>query len=126
MKILILVRTIHIAVALFLVVVVLLQTGKRGDLAGAFGGGGSQTAFGARGAATLLSRLTTWSAGIFMVTSLVLALMSSSGALQKGSVLDSVPASSQQTTPGQPTPSAPPTGQAPQAPAPAAPAPSGK
>lgn len=123
---LILVRTIHILVAVFLVVVVLLQTGKRGDLAGAFGGGGSQTAFGARGAATLLSRLTTWSAGIFMVTSLILSLISSSAALQKGSVLDSVPAASEKSAPAKPEAPAPPAAPTPAAPAPAAPAPSGQ
>src|SRR5436190_9468925 len=65
---------LHIAVSLVLILVVLLQTGKRADLAGAFGGGGSQTAFGARGAATFLSKATTWSAGVFMVTSLVLGM----------------------------------------------------
>jgi len=93
---LILLTILHVIVAIFLILVVLLQTGKRADLAGAFGGGGSQTAFGARGAATLLSRLTAWSAGIFMATSLILSLMSSSGSAGRGSVLDSVhpPASS--------------------------------
>ena len=53
----ILVTLIHVAVCLLLIGVVLLQTGKRADLAGAFGGGGSQTAFGARGAATALSKM---------------------------------------------------------------------
>ena len=57
---------LHIAVSLVLILVVLLQTGKRADLAGAFGGGGSQTAFGARGAATFLSKATTISAVVFM------------------------------------------------------------
>src|SRR4029079_13276556 len=65
---------VHIAVCLVLILVVLLQTGKRADLAGAFGGGGSQTAFGARGAATFLSKATTWSAVIFMVTSVFLGV----------------------------------------------------
>ena len=83
---------LHIAVAFILILVVLLQTGKRADLAGAFGGGGSQTAFGARGAATLLSKVTTWSAGIFMATSLGLSLLGSSSGGGGGSVLDSVPA----------------------------------
>ena len=82
----ILLTIVHVIVAIFLILVVLLQTGKRADLAGAFGGGGSQTAFGARGAATLLSRLTSWSAGIFMLTSLVLSLLSSSGTVGRGSV----------------------------------------
>ena len=53
---------LHIIVCLFLVGVVLIQQGKSADLAGAFGGQGSQTAFGPRGAANLLTRLTTWSA----------------------------------------------------------------
>ena len=68
---------VHIAVSLVLIGVVLLQTGKRADLAGAFGGGGSQTAFGARGAATILTKLTTGSAILFMFTSIALSLMAS-------------------------------------------------
>ena len=99
----ILLTILHVIVAVFLILVVLLQTGKRADLAGAFGGGGSQTAFGARGAATLLTRLTAWSAGIFMATSLLLALMSSSGT-GGGSVLDSVPASAPASAPAPTTP----------------------
>jgi preprotein translocase subunit SecG len=82
---------LHIGVAFILILVVLLQTGKRADLAGAFGGGGSQTAFGARGAATLLSKVTTWSAGIFMATSLGLSLLGSSSGGGGSSVLDAVP-----------------------------------
>ena len=73
----ILITLLHVLVCLFLILVVLLQTGKGADLAGAFGGGGSQTAFGARGATTLLHKLTTVSAGIFMATSLILAVMAS-------------------------------------------------
>src|SRR5262245_52915750 len=65
---------LHIAVSLVLILVVLLQTGKRADLAGAFGGGGSQTAFGARGAATFLSKATTISAVLFMITSIWLGV----------------------------------------------------
>jgi len=99
----ILLTILHVIVAVFLILVVLLQTGKRADLAGAFGGGGSQTAFGARGAATLLSRLTAWSAGIFMATSLMLALMSSSST-GGGSVLDSAPASTPVSAPAPATP----------------------
>ena len=64
----------HITVSLVLILAVLLQTGKRADLAGAFGGGGSQTAFGARGAATFLSKATTWSAITFMATSILLGV----------------------------------------------------
>lgn len=70
-----LVGTIHVIVCIFLIFVVLLQQGKSADLAGAFGGQGSQTAFGPRGAANLLTRLTTWSAVIFMVTSITLTIM---------------------------------------------------
>ncbi len=116
---LILLTILHVIVAVFLILVVLLQTGKRADLAGAFGGGGSQTAFGARGAATLLSRLTAWSAGIFMATSLILSLMASSGSTVRGSVLDAVPAPAQNSAPATPTPS----NSAPNNPAPTPPAP---
>jgi preprotein translocase subunit SecG len=66
---------IHVIVCLFLMVVVLLQSGKAADLAGAFGGMGSQTAFGPRGSATLLSKATTVSAIIFMVTSMSLSVV---------------------------------------------------
>jgi preprotein translocase subunit SecG len=66
---------IHILVCFFLVGVVLLQQGRSADLAGAFGGQGSQTAFGPRAAANVLTRLTTWSAVIFMVTSISLTVL---------------------------------------------------
>jgi preprotein translocase subunit SecG len=66
---------LHIIVSLFIVGVVLLQQGKSADLAGAFGGQGSQTAFGPRGAANLLTKLTTWSAIIFMITSISLTVL---------------------------------------------------
>jgi preprotein translocase subunit SecG len=66
---------VHITVCLFLIGVVLLQQGKSADLAGAFGGQGSQTAFGPRGAANLLTRLTTWGAILFMVVSLILTIL---------------------------------------------------
>lgn len=70
-----LLTTIHVIVCLFLIGVVLLQQGKSADLAGAFGGQGSQTAFGPRGAANLLTKLTTWSAIIFMCTSIGLTIL---------------------------------------------------
>ena len=73
----ILLVVVHVIVCLFLVGVVLLQQGKSADLAGAFGGQGSQTAFGPRGAANVLTRLTTWSAIIFMLTSIGLTVMMS-------------------------------------------------
>ncbi|PYV42717.1 MAG: preprotein translocase subunit SecG [Acidobacteria bacterium] len=70
----ILLTIIHVIVCLLLILIVLLQSGKSADLAGAFGGGGSQTAFGARGTATFLSKLTTGAAVIFMLTSFTLSL----------------------------------------------------
>src|SRR6476659_7681893 len=66
---------IHVIVSVFMIAVILLQQGKSADLAGAFGGQGSQTAFGPRGAANMLTRLTTWSAIIFMITSLSLTVL---------------------------------------------------
>jgi preprotein translocase subunit SecG len=78
----ILLTIIHVIVCLFLIVVVLLQSGKAADLAGAFGGMGSQATFGPRGTATLLSKLTTIAAGLFMVTSLTLAIL---GTREQGS-----------------------------------------
>src|SRR6202045_1077907 len=73
---------------LFLIIVVLLQSGKAADIAGAFGGAGSQTAFGPRGAATVLSRATTWCAVMFMVCALALVLHTDKGVEQGGSVLE--------------------------------------
>ena len=67
--------TVHVIVCFFLIGVVLLQQGRSADLAGAFGGQGSQTAFGPRAAANVLTRLTTWSAVIFMVTSISLVIL---------------------------------------------------
>jgi len=66
---------VHIIVCFFLIGVVLIQQGRSADLAGAFGGQGSQTAFGPRAAANVLTRLTTWSAIIFMCTSISLVVM---------------------------------------------------
>jgi preprotein translocase subunit SecG len=70
-----LVAVVHILVCFFLIAVVLVQQGKSADLAGAFGGQGSQTAFGPRGAANLLTRLTTISAIVFMLTSITLTVL---------------------------------------------------
>ena len=66
---------VHVIVSLFLIGVVLLQTGKSADLAGAFGGQGSQTAFGPRGAANLLTKLTSYAAVFFMLTSIGLTIV---------------------------------------------------
>jgi preprotein translocase subunit SecG len=99
----ILITTIHIIVCLFLIIVVLLQSGKSGDIAAAFGGMGSQTAFGPRGAATVLSKATTWSAIIFMVTSLALSIF----ATRRGgsnSVLQGLKPSQTKSQPASPAP----------------------
>src|SRR5271168_3903863 len=66
--------TLHVLVCFVLVLVIMLQSGNAADLAGAFGGAGSQTAFGPRGAATFLSKATTWCAIVFMLTSLTLSV----------------------------------------------------
>lgn len=66
---------VHVVVCLFLIGVVLLQQGKSADLAGAFGGQGSQTAFGPRGAANLLTKLTTYAAILFMLLSIGLTIL---------------------------------------------------
>ena len=92
--------TFHVIVSLFLIGVVLLQQGRSADLAGAFGGQGSQTAFGPRAAANVLTRLTTWSAIIFMITSLSLTVLYVRSGHTR-SVLDDVkPASSAPAKPG--------------------------
>lgn len=106
----ILVTIIHVIVCLFLIVVVLLQSGKAGDISAAFGGQGSQAAFGPRGAATALSKATTISAVIFMLTSVTLSI----NAIKQGgpkSVLQGVksaPVKTQPATPA-PVPASPPT-----------------
>ncbi len=111
------VTALHIIVCFFIIIVVLLQSGKAGDIAAAFGGMGSQTAFGPRGAASLLEKATTWSAVIFMITSITLSIYASrrtGGA----SVLQGLKPSSTQQVPAQKSP-APPATPAPANPAPA-------
>ena len=110
----------HVIVCIFLVLVVLLQQGKSADWSGAFGGGGTQNTFGARGSGTVLGKATTAAAILFMITSLALAvLISRSGG---SSVIREGARTNQPVQPAQP---AQPAGQPPagQAPAPAAPAP---
>ncbi len=85
--VIILLTIVHVLVCLFLIIVVLLQSGKAADLAGAFGGMGSQTAFGPRGSATLLSKATTISAIVFMLTSMSLSIIATRDA-GGGSSLD--------------------------------------
>lgn len=105
----VLITIVHVAVSLFLIAVVLLQSGKSGDLAAAFGGQGSQTAFGPRGAATALSKATTWSAVIFMVTSIILSIYASRKT-GPSSVLSGVKANQTKSQPAAPAqqPPAPP------------------
>jgi preprotein translocase subunit SecG len=96
--------TLHILVCFVLIIVIMLQSGSAADLAGAFGGAGSQTAFGPRGAATFLSRATTWCAIVFMMTSLTLSVKRSpTEALGTGSVLEQTQKSG--TVPAKPQPS---------------------
>ena len=96
----VLLTIVHVIVCLFLIVVILLQSGKAADLAGAFGGMGSQTAFGPRGSATLLSKATTVSAIVFLLTSISLSIMATrtaglgggGTAIQRHPVKNSAPA----------------------------------
>jgi len=115
---------LHVVACFFLIAVVLLQQGKGQDLASAFGGGGTQTAFGPRGSATVLSRATTILAGVFMVTSMALSIIRPG----RSGVLDQVPSAVASPSPAATaapvtTPVAP---AAPAAPAEATPAPAPK
>src|SRR5258707_72698 len=93
--------TFFVVNCLVLIVVVLLQSGKAADLAGAFGGAGSQTAFGPRGAANVLSKATTWCAVMFMLCAMALVLRSDKAVEQGGSVLQKV------SQPAKPAPKSP-------------------
>ena len=108
---LIAITVLHVFVCLFLIIVVLLQHGKSADIAGAFGGMGSQTAFGPRGAASALSRATTGAVIVFMLTSLALTVMTKKAG-PGGSVLENVKPAQQQSqpapAPANPAPTAPP------------------
>jgi preprotein translocase subunit SecG len=111
---------------LVLIIVVLLQSGKAADLAGAFGGAGSQTAFGPRGAATVLSQATTWCAVMFMICALALVVRVDRGVDSGGSILQKyskpapAPTKPAPVTPT-PTPAPQPQSTTPQQPAPAKP-----
>src|SRR5437870_8891649 len=98
----ILITVVHVIVCLFLIIVVLLQSGKSGDIAAAFGGMGSQTAFGPRGSATVLSKATTWSTVIFMLTSITLSIMASRGGSGSNSVLQGLKPASSNSQPAAP------------------------
>jgi preprotein translocase subunit SecG len=106
----ILVTIIHVIVCLFLIIVVLLQSGKAGDISAAFGGQGSQAAFGPRGAATALSKATTLSAVLFMLTSVTLSIyaIKHSGPSSVLQGVKSAPAKTQPAAPA-PAPATPPT-----------------
>jgi len=120
-KVPLLLTSIHVLLCFLLIIVVLLQSGKAADLAGAFGGAGSQTAFGPRGAATFLSQATTWCAVMFMLTSLALVLRQDKALPAGSSILQqfSKPAPKQQPAPATPVPQTP----TPQPPAQQAPSP---
>jgi len=116
------VPVIHVFACLFLIVVVLLQTGKGADMGAVFGGG-SQTLFGSGGAGNLLTKLTTGTAIAFMLTSLILSYAHNRG--QGSTLLDRIPTESAPALPRPATPPAPaqtPPSPNPGAAAPAAPA----
>ena len=118
---------LHVIVCLVLMGVILLQSGQAADIAGAFGGSGSQTAFGPRGAATFLSRATTWCAVMFMFTSMALAVhvRTTSGGAGRSILEQFSKPSPKSATPAPITPSQIPPAQPaePAAPPPTAPAP---
>jgi len=99
--------TLHVLVCFVLIIVIMLQSGNAADLAGAFGGAGSQTAFGPRGAASFLSRATTWCAIVFMMTSLTLSVKRgpSETSTSTGSILEQT--QKQAPAPAKTTPAAP-------------------
>src|SRR3989441_5161563 len=101
-----LLKTFFILNCLVLIIVVLLQSGKAADLAGAFGGAGSQTAFGPRGAANVLSKATTWCAIMFMLCAMALVLRTDKAVGQGSSILQNVSKPAPKPTPAT-TPAAP-------------------
>jgi preprotein translocase subunit SecG len=127
-----LLTTFFVMNCLVLIIVVLLQSGKAADLAGAFGGAGSQTAFGPRGAATILSQATTWCAVMFMVCAMALVLRVDKSAGTGNSVIYNTTKPASKPAPTTPAPATPapatqtPATQAPQQQAPAQPAPQKK
>ena len=74
-----LITILHVTVALFMILVVLVQGGNQGGISAAFGGGNSQGVFGAAGATSLLGKLTYAAAGIFMVTTISLTILMGKG-----------------------------------------------
>jgi len=92
---------LHVIVSLVLMLVVLVQQGKGADLAGAFGGGGSQTAFGSRGATTILHKMTTWLFVAFVITSMALSIIQArpGGSVMSGTPAAEAPAPATETAP---------------------------
>jgi preprotein translocase subunit SecG len=118
--------TLHVIICALLIAVIMLQSGEAADLAGAFGGAGSQTAFGPRGAATFLSKATTWCAIMFMLTSMALTMHQNSSSVAAGSSVLQQFSKTSKSAPAVPAPTAPtsiPVAPVAPAPAPAAPAP---
>src|SRR5687768_15471331 len=95
------ITAVHVLVSLFLIIVVLLQSGKGADLAGLFGGAGSQTAFGPRGAATVLTKATIVLAVLFMTTSITLSVIATRSAPASGSVLGGEEQTTEQPAPAE-------------------------
>src|SRR5438270_2175910 len=95
-------RPFFILNCLVLIIVVLLQSGKAADLAGAFGGAGSQTAFGPRGAANVLSKATTWCAVMFMLCAMAMVLRTDRAVGQGSSILEKVSRPAPKPVPGTP------------------------
>jgi preprotein translocase subunit SecG len=98
------IATLHVIVCVILVLVVLLQSGRGADLAGAFGGGATQTAFGSRGPASFLSKMTTVAAVVFMLTSIGLSMISVK--TERKSVLETTGSRQQTTVPARKAPAA--------------------
>jgi preprotein translocase subunit SecG len=107
MRLDILITILHVIVCVFLIAVVLLQSGKSADIAAAFGGMGSQTAFGTRTAATVLTKATTWAAIIFMLTSITLSVYASRAGARSRSVLGSTSSEPAKSAPAQQAPATP-------------------
>src|SRR5579863_5384082 len=100
--------TLHVLICAVLIIVIMLQSGEAADLAGAFGGAGSQTAFGPRGAATFLTKATTWCAIMFMLTSMAMTMHQNTTAASTGSsVLQQFSKTSKPSAPAVPAPTAP-------------------
>src|ERR1700676_5095126 len=99
--------TLHVLICGLLIVVVLLQSGEAADLAGALGGAGRQTGFGPLGAATFLSKATTWCAIMFMLTSMALTMHQNSTSASTGSSVLQQFSKTSKSAPAVPAPTSP-------------------